>query len=102
MDSDGSNVRRLTRNPFPQPGSCGCDTDPNFSPDGKDVRHLTTFTGGRSAYVGSYSPDGKQLVLRVEDGACSSLSTMSSGGGSLRELARPHARPRFIDWGTRR
>jgi TolB protein len=175
MDSDGSDVRRLTRNPFPQPDSCGCDTDPNFSPDGKtisfvrvkeddklaalfamdadgsnvrrltpysydvaikhawspdgrriaitinanpepgesanvvtirpdgkDVRHLTGFTGGRSAYVGSYSPDGKQLVMRVEKGDTFSLSTMSSRGGSTHELMRGTIRPRFIDWGSGR
>lgn len=175
MSSDGSDVRRLTRNPFPQPDSCGCDTDPNFSPDGKtitfvrvkkedelqalfamdvdgsnlrrltsytqdvaikhawspdgrrialtingnpepgesanivtigpdgkDLRRLTDFKDGRSAYVGSYSPDGKRLVLRIEAGEDFSLSTISSQGGPTHELMSGQVRPRFIDWGSPR
>ncbi|HVF79874.1 MAG TPA: hypothetical protein VNA28_16390 [Solirubrobacteraceae bacterium] len=175
MDSDGSNVRRLTRNPFPQPDSCGCDTDPNFSPDGKtitfvrikkeeaeqalfavnvdgenlrrltpysydvaikhtwspdgrriamtinadpapgesanvvtispdgkDLQRLTTFEGGGGAFVGSYSPDGRQVVMRIEDkdGETHSLATISSDGGATRELMSGKVRPRFIDWGS--
>ena len=34
MRSNGAALRRVTRNPF-RGGECGCDTDPNFSPDGK-------------------------------------------------------------------
>ena len=36
MRSDGSQLRRLTRNPFAG-GECGCDTDPAFSPDGQQI-----------------------------------------------------------------
>ena len=34
MRSNGTDLRRVTRNPFGA-GECGCDTDPNFSPNGK-------------------------------------------------------------------
>src|SRR5580765_107438 len=34
MRSNGTALRRVTRNPFGR-GECGCDTDPNFSPNGK-------------------------------------------------------------------
>ena len=34
MRSNGTALRRVTRNPFGA-GECGCDTDPNFSPNGK-------------------------------------------------------------------
>ena len=37
MRADGSDARRLTRNPFKKQGECGCDTDPNFSPDGRRI-----------------------------------------------------------------
>jgi Tol biopolymer transport system component len=174
MDSDGSDVRRLTRNPFPQQDSCGCDTDPNFSPDGNTItfvrvkkdeelaalfamdvdghvrrltpytydvaikhawspdgrriaitingnpkpggsanlvtirpdgtglRRLTTFTDGRNAYVGSYSPDGAQIVMRLERGETFSLATISSSGGAIHSLTTGPTRPRFIDWGSHR
>ena len=32
MRADGTELRRVTRNPFMRGGECGCDTDPNFSP----------------------------------------------------------------------
>ena len=176
MKSDGSGRHRLTRNPFPQPDSCGCDTDPNFSPDGKTItfvrvknenahlaalfamdadgthvrrltpfadevaikhawapdgsriaitttanpvggasanivtiapdgtgrKRLTTFTDGRNAFVGSYSPDGTQIVFRLERGETHSLATIPSGGGAITRLTTGTTRPRFIDWGSHR
>ncbi|HTN24765.1 MAG TPA: hypothetical protein VL120_12310 [Solirubrobacteraceae bacterium] len=174
MKRDGSGLHRLTRNPFHQPDICGCDTDPNFSPDGKtitfvriksddehlaalfamdadgghvrrltpfadevaikhawapdgsriaitvganpepgasanivtmrpdgtDRKRLTTFDDGRNAFVGSYSPDGTQIVLRLENGDTHSLATIPSGGGAIHRLTTGTTRPRFIDWGS--
>jgi Tol biopolymer transport system component len=176
MRADGSDLRRLTRNPFPVPDGCGCDTDPNVSPDGttvtfvrvkrddelaalfsmridgthlrrltpydwdvavkhawspdgtrialtrnanfsagpsanivtirtdgSDVQPVTRFADGRSAFVGSYSPDGRRLVARIENGGAFELATMGLHGGALRVLARSTAvKPRFIDWGAAR
>ena len=184
MRSNGTGLRRLTRNPFAagvDDGSgglvCGCDTDPNFSPDGKlisfvrvkkdevlqalfvvrrdgtGVRQLTPYTwqiavkhdwspdgkaillttnadfvragesanmvtirpdgsgktdvthytGGKTnAFAGSFSPDGKQIVFRLEEGAKYSLAVIDRTGRNLRRLLTSKDAPRFIDWGTHR
>ena len=177
MRDDGSEQRRLTRNPFMKTGECGCDTDPNFSPDGKTItfvrmkrdhelqalfsvgldgkglrqltpyswevaiKHdwspdgklivlttnadfvrptesanlvtihpdgtgkteLTKFTGGKqNAFAGSFSPDGKLIVFRLEAGDTYSLATIGRNGGAIHKLTTGKAKPRFIDWGTAR
>jgi Tol biopolymer transport system component len=81
MRTDGSEKRRLTRNPF----GC-CDTDPNFSPDGKTITfvrikvsekeqalfsvrrdgsglHQLTPYSWEVAIKHDWSPDGKLIVL---------------------------------------
>ena len=35
MRADGTQLRRITRNPYADGSGCGCDTDPAFSPDGR-------------------------------------------------------------------
>jgi Tol biopolymer transport system component len=175
MRSDGTGLHRLTRNPFHAGGECGCDTDPNFSPDGKwisfvrikrdhelqslfvvhpngkglhqitpyawevAIKHdwspdgrrillttnadfiragasanivtirpdgsgkteLTRFTGGTTnAFAGSFSPDGKQIVFRLEEGDTYSLAVADGDGGNVRKLTTGKGKPRFIDWGT--
>jgi len=176
MRSNGSALRRVTRNPFGR-GECGCDTDPNFSPNGKlitfvrikkdgrqqalfavrpngsglrqltpyswevAIKHdwspdgklivlttnadfirpnesanlvtirpdgsgktdLTGFTGGtKNAFAGSFSPDGEQIVFRIESGDTYSLAVIDRDGGNLRRLTTGKGKPRFIDWGTHR
>jgi Tol biopolymer transport system component len=85
MRSNGTDLRRVTRNPFGA-GECGCDTDPNFSPDGKlitfvrikkdesqqalfavrpngtGLRQLTPYSWN-VAVKHDWSPDGKLIVL---------------------------------------
>ena len=175
MRADGTELRRVTRNPFMRGGECGCDTDPNFSPDGKlitfvrikkdhelqalfavrpdgsglrqltpyswevAVKHdwspdgklivvttnadfvqpsqaanlvtihpdgtgmtqLTRFKGGtRNAFAGSFSPEGKQIVFRLESGTTYSIAVVDRDGRHLRRLTTGKDKPRFIDWGT--
>jgi Tol biopolymer transport system component len=174
MRSNGTALRRVTRNPF-RGGDCGCDTDPNFSPDGKlisfvrikqgdqlqalfvvrpngtglrqltpyswevAIKHdwspdgklillttnadfvipgasanlvtirpdgsgktaLTQFTGGsKNGFAGSFSPDGKKVVFRLEEGDRYSLAVMDLQTRVVTNLKTGPDKPRFIDWGT--
>jgi Tol biopolymer transport system component len=175
MRSNGTAQRRVTRNPFAGGDECGCDTDPNFSPNGKlitfvrikkdgkqqalfavrpngtglrqvtpyswevaikhdwspdgklivlttnadfvrpnqsanlvtirpdgsGMKNLTNFTvGTESAFAGSFSPDGEQIVFRIESGDTYSLALIDRDGGNLQRITTGKGRPRFIDWGT--
>ena len=177
MRANGTELRRITKNPFNVGDECGCDTDPNFSPNGKlisfvrikqehrlqalfvvrrdgtglrqltpytweiAIKHdwspdgkaillttnadfvrpgesanmvtirpdgsgkteITQFTGGKTnAFAGSFSPDGKEIVFRLEEGAKYSLAVVDRSGDNLRRLLTSKDAPRFIDWGTHR
>jgi Tol biopolymer transport system component len=176
MRADGSDNRRLTRNRYMTAGECGCDTDPNFSPNGKFVsfvrvkrdeveqglfviradgsglRQLTPYSwevatkhdwspdgklivlttnadfihsaeaanlmtirpdgsgkhqlthfqsGEMNGFAGSFSPDGKQIVFRLETGTTYGLAVIGRNGGNITPFtARTTSKPRYIDWGT--
>jgi Tol biopolymer transport system component len=71
-------------------------------PNGSVARRLTHFAGGRkNAFAGSFSPDGKRIVFRLEEGDSYSLAVLDRDGTHLRRLTKPGVdKPRFIDWGT--
>ena len=70
-------------------------------PDGSGMKNLTGFTGGtENAFAGSFSPDGKQIVFRIESGNTYSLALVDRAGGNLRRITTGKGKPRFIDWGT--
>ena len=72
-------------------------------PDGSGKTDLTGFTGGtKNAFAGSFSPDGEQIVFRIESGDTYSLAVINRDGGNLRRLTTGKGKPRFIDWGTHR
>ncbi len=71
-------------------------------PDGSDLRQLTTFHDGvTNAYFGSYSPDGRWLVFRLEQNGLFGLYRMRPDG-SHRQAILPLStlRPSVIDWGA--
>jgi Tol biopolymer transport system component len=71
-------------------------------PDGSGLRRLTHFRRGRmNAFAGSFSPDGDQIVFRLEEGDRYSLAVVDRDGGNLHALGRPSGSPpRYIDWGS--
>ena len=70
-------------------------------PDGTGKTELTRFTGGRqNAFAGSFSPDGKQIVFRLESGETYSLAVVDRDGKNLHRLTTGKDKPRFIDWGA--
>ena len=74
-----------------------------IQPDGTHLRFLTHYEGGDvSAFVGSYSPDGKWIVLRLNDHGLFGLFKMRPDGTHLTTIIPLSSfRPRFIDWGAR-
>jgi Tol biopolymer transport system component len=72
-------------------------------PDGSHIRHLTDFHGGAvSAFAGSYSADGREIVLRLEDHGSSWLYQMRGDGSHLKPIiALGTLKPRLTDWGPR-
>jgi len=115
MRTDGSNLRRLTRNPFMRNGNCGCDEDATVSPDGKRVTFVRYTAGERQHalfFVGidgrglkqltpyelavdaehDWSPDGKRIVLTMHappDGTRSTnVVTIRPNGTDLRWVTR--------------
>jgi Tol biopolymer transport system component len=70
-------------------------------PDGSGKTDLTRFTRGtKNAFAGSFSPDGEQIVFRLEEGDTYSLAVMNRDGGEITRLTTGKSPPRFIDWGT--
>jgi hypothetical protein len=60
--------------------------------------------GGVSAFAGSYSPDGRSIVCRLQNdrAGTSSVWTMRPGGSHRREMFhRDGLHARGIDWGGR-
>jgi Tol biopolymer transport system component len=84
--------------------------DPNDSaniatirPDGTDLHYLIhSHDPAVNAFAGSYSPDGKYIVFRLEDHGSFALMQMRSDGSHLKQiLGFSSFRPRAIDWGPR-
>ena len=71
-------------------------------PDGTHLTALTRFTGRKqNAFAGSFSPDGKQIVLRLEQGDRYALAVVDRNGQNLRLVTRlGKAKPVFIAWGA--
>ena len=113
MRKDGSRARRLTRNPFASAESCGCDTDPNVSPDGRtitfvrvkvdeaeaalfamriDGSHLRQLTPYRwnVAIKHAWSPDGEHIVItrQGEPGGSANVVVIDADGRHPQDITR--------------
>jgi Tol biopolymer transport system component len=72
-------------------------------PDGTHLRLLTHYQGqDLAAFAGSYSPDGRWIVFRLEDHGLFGLFKMHPDGTHVTAiLPLSSFRPSFIDWGAR-
>jgi Tol biopolymer transport system component len=74
-------------------------------PDGTHLRFVTNYQGGDvNAFVGSYSPDGRWIVFRLEDHGQFGfgLFKIHPDGTHLKViLPLSNFKPRFIDWGAK-
>jgi Tol biopolymer transport system component len=120
---DGSHIRQIR--PFTADETVKADWAPNgrriavtenanhFDPsdsanivtmrrDGTHRRQLTHFHDGvTNAYLGSYSPDGRWLVFRLEKDDLFGLYRIHPDGSGLRViLPLSPFRPSLIDWGA--
>jgi Tol biopolymer transport system component len=71
-------------------------------PDGTHLRLLTHLGQGSAAFAGSYSPDGRWIVFRLEDHGLFGLFKMHPDGTHVTTiLPLSSFKPRVIDWGSR-
>ena len=124
VDIDGSNLRKLvdygrevavkhdwapdgTRIVITTAADYPGHRSPNIAtvrPDGTGLRFLTHFRGGRwGAFAGSYSPNGKWIVYRIEnlDSERYVMMKMHPDGSHKTRIRSMPFRPRSADWATR-
>jgi len=91
-------------NPDPDTGVLQANVS-TIGADGRGRRDLTSYRGGQlSAFAGSYSPDGRLIIYRLQDNNArtSGVWTMRTDGSHPKLLfSQPGLRARGIDWSAR-
>lgn len=105
MDASGGNVRNLTQHP-------ALDSDPDWSPDGKQILFLSNRDGGINTYVMDadgqnvrqltnyppdgefadmpmWSPDGSQIVFEWVQAGGSGIYVMNTNGRDVQPVSPP-------------
>jgi Tol biopolymer transport system component len=98
---DGKNLVFTANGDVPKPGESA--NIATIRPNGTNLRYLTHYRGGAfNAFVGSYSPDGRWIVFRLEDHDRYGLYRMRPDGSGLHAILKFSSfKPRFIAWGSR-
>jgi Tol biopolymer transport system component len=98
---DGSRIAIIVNADRQTPGTS--TNVATIRPDGSGLRMLTRYHGGQiNAFTGSYSPDGRWIVYRLEDHGKFTLAKLPAHGrGSGHRIVSLPEAPRFIDWGPR-
>jgi Tol biopolymer transport system component len=70
--------------------------------DGTDLFWVTNYpAGGLRAYGNSYSPDGRWIVMRIENGSVNALFKIQPNGNALTQITQYSSfRPRGMVWGS--
>jgi Tol biopolymer transport system component len=93
---DGSRIM-VSSNAHPQPSESS-----NLyllRPGGNGLRALTDFKGGSpNALAGSWSPDGRRIVLKTDEGGDYQLYVMDADGGNRRRITNNLTEPSGIVW----
>ena len=71
-------------------------------PDGSGKRAVTHYKDGTRVFVGSFSPDGKWLVFRLEDTKGYHLARIRLNGTGLHVISNARDMQRSSAWGTAR
>jgi Tol biopolymer transport system component len=98
---DGRHIVLTTKADYPGHESPNVAT---MRPDGSHLRMLTHYTGGeKGAFAGSYSPNGRWIVFRVENLNEESfrLYQMRPDGTHRKLIKNLPFAPRANDWGAR-
>lgn len=96
---DGSRIALITHADHSPPGTSA--NVATIRPDGTGLRLLTHYRGGEiNALTGSYSPDGRWIVYRLENHGKYSLFKIRTYGVLAQPIRRFILAPRYIDWGT--